>query len=112
MIGAALIATTATGASRRPAPSINPANDKLVALPPADRAAMLARAVSHWCIGSETFLMGVERSGAAAGNAYWSLRCADGSAWVVQLSPLGEIVAIDCDSFKQSALGKECFKKF
>lgn len=113
LIAAVLLVTgAATGAERRPAPSLNQANDRLQQLAPEDRAATLARAVNKWCIGTETFLMGVEKSGAAAGNAYWSLRCADGSTWAVQLSPTAEVVAIDCDTFKESAAGKECFKKF
>jgi hypothetical protein len=78
----------------------------------ADRTATLAKAVGYWCVGTEAYLMGVAVAGAAAGNAYWSLRCADGTAWAVQINPLAEIVAIDCDSFKQNGHGKECFKKF
>jgi hypothetical protein len=107
-----LVAGSAAGAPRHPAKSINPANDKLLQLSPVKRADTLARAVGHWCIGTETFLMGVETSGAAAGNAYWSLRCADGAEWALQVNRLAEIVAIDCDSFKANGAGKECFKKF
>jgi hypothetical protein len=111
-IVASLVAGSAEGATRRPANSINPANDKLAKMSPPERAGVLARAVGHWCIGTQTFLMGVETTGAAAGNAYWSLRCADGTAWAVQINLLAEIVAIDCDSFKENGGGKECFKKF
>jgi hypothetical protein len=111
-IVASLIVGGAESAAQRPAKSANPANDKLVKMSPPARAAMLARAVGHWCIGTEAFLMGVETSGAAAGNAYWSLRCADGAAWAVQIDPLAEVTAIDCDSFKENGAGKECFKKF
>jgi hypothetical protein len=111
-IAALLIAGGAEGAARRPAKSANPANDKLVKMSPSERAATLARAVGHWCIGTETFLMGVETSGAAAGNAYWSLRCVDGTTWAVQIDPLAEVTAIDCSSFKENGAGKECFQKF
>ena len=90
----------------------NPANDKLEKLAPAERNAVLARAAPNWCIGTETFLMGLETSGAARGNAYWSLRCVDGSAWAIQIDLLAEVTAIDCDTFKATAAGKECFKKF
>ena len=110
---AALTATgSAVGAGREPAKSINPASDALVKLTPSQRAARLAGVVGNWCIGTETFLMGVVREGAGEGNAYWSLRCADGAAWAVQVDPLGEVTAIDCDSFKQAGAGKECFQKF
>jgi hypothetical protein len=56
--------------------------------------------------------MGIITGGAGEGNAYWSLRCADGSAWAVQIDPLAEVTAIDCASFKADGAGKECFKKF
>ena len=91
---------------------LNPANEALLQLPPPERAARLALAVGNWCIGTEAFLMGVLASGPGAGNAYWSLRCADGTAWAVQIDPHYDVTAIDCGSFKEAALGKECFKKF
>ena len=99
-------------AARHAAKSINPANDKLERLAPAERAAQLAHVVGHWCIGTEAFLMGVETAGRAAGNAYWSLRCIDGSTWAIQIDPLAEVTAIDCASYKAAGGGKECFKKF
>ena len=111
-VAAALSIGGVEAASRPRSTSVNPANDKLVKLPPAERAAMLAEAVGHWCIGTETFLMGVVTEGNGQGNAYWSLRCADGTAWAVQIDPAAQIVAIDCESFKADGAGKECFKKF
>src|SRR6185437_1761758 len=111
-ISAALIAGGACGAARQRSGPGNPANDKLMQVSPAERAATLARAVGNWCIGTEAFPMGVITSGTGEGNAYWSLRCADGSAWAVQIDPLAEVTAIDCDTFKADGAGKECFKKF
>ena len=108
----ALLAGNAAAAARHPAKSPNPANDQLLRLKPAERAARLAHAVGNWCIGTDAFLMGVVAEGPAEGNAYWSLRCADGTAWAVQVDPLAEVTAIDCESFKESSLGKECFQKF
>ena len=103
----------AAGAAEKPPPrAVNLASDKLAKLPPAERAATLARAVGHWCVGTEAFQMGVVATGAGAGNAYWSLRCADGSAWAVQIDPLAELTAIDCEAFKAAGAGKVCFKKF
>jgi hypothetical protein len=111
-ISASLLAGTAVGAARRPAQSLNPANDKLLKQSPAEQAATLARAVGHWCVGTEAFLMGVITAGRGEGNAYWSLRCADGSEWAVQIDSLAEVTAIDCESYKANGAGKECFKKF
>jgi hypothetical protein len=110
-ISGVLLAGNAAGAARHPARSINPVNDKLLRLAPAKRAAMLAGVVGHWCIGTQTFLMGLVTAGQGEGNAYWSLRCADGSAWAIQIDSLGEATAIDCDSYQANGAGKECFKK-
>lgn len=99
-------------AERAEKESANRVNDKLLSQPPAVRAAELAKVVGHWCIGTEAFEMGVVRAGVGAGNAYWSLRCADGGAWAVQIDPLGEITAIDCDTFRENGGGKECFRRF
>jgi len=102
----------APAASAAGTASANSANNKLLGLPTAAQAATLAKAVGNWCIGTEAFLMGVATAGRGAGNAYWSLRCANGSVWAVQINPLAEIVAVDCASFAANAAGKECFKKF
>ena len=93
-------------------PDLNPANQELLKLPPPERAETLARAVSQWCIGTEAFLMGVIGAGPGRGNAYWSLRCADGSAWAIQIDPQAEVTAIGCDEYAAAAPGKECFKAF
>lgn len=91
---------------------LNPANEELLQLPPPERAAKLARSISRWCIGTQAFPMGVIGAGPGRGNAYWSLRCADGTEWAVQIDPEAETTAILCDTFKTAAPGKECFKKF
>ena len=113
-VAAILAAGSAIAAEKSPAaaPSLNPANDKLQQLSPADRAAKLARAVNEWCIGIEAFPMGITTTGKAKGYAYWSLRCADGSTWAVQVDPRARVTAMDCENFNHDAEGKECFKKF
>jgi hypothetical protein len=111
LLVASMLIADAAGA-QRPSKPVNPANDKLEKLAPAARAGVLARVVGNRCIGTETFLMGVVAAGTGQGNAYWSLRCADGSTWAIQVDPLAEITAIGCDTFKDVGAGKECFKKF
>jgi hypothetical protein len=56
--------------------------------------------------------MGVIKSGRGAGNAYWSLRCADGSAWAVQIDPYAQVTAVNCKAFDALGEGKQCFKRF
>ena len=107
-----LVPAGSCAAAQRAARPVNPASDKLEKLAAAERAGVLARAVGNWCIGTETFLMGVVSAGTGKGNAYWSLRCADGSTWAIQIDPLAEITAIDCNTYKEVGAGKECFKKF
>ena len=107
-----LAANSAVAAAKHPAETLNFANDQLAKLPPAEQAAKLAHAVGHWCIGTQAFLMGMQTTEPGKGNAYWSLRCADGTSWAVQVDPGAGVTAIDCASFKESAIGKECFKKF
>ena len=112
LAAATLVPASSGAAAQRTAKPVNPASDKLEKLAPAERAGLLARSVGNWCIGTETFLMGVVTAGTGKGNAYWSLRCADGSAWAIQIDPLADITAIDCDTYKANGAGKECFKKF
>ena len=113
LLAAVLLVPDGSGAAaQRAAKPVNPANDKLEKLAPAERAGVLARAIPNWCIGTETFLMGIDTAGAGKGNAYWSLRCADGSTWALQVDPLAGITVIDCDTYKAAGAGKECFKKF
>jgi hypothetical protein len=110
---ATLSLSGAVAAAARHAPEpINKAHERLLQMPPPERAATLAAAVGHWCIGTEAFPMGVVTQGRGEGNAYWSLRCADGTAWAVQIDPFADVTAIDCASFKAAGQGKECFKKF
>ncbi|MGE5270018.1 MAG: hypothetical protein ACM3JG_10155 [Thiohalocapsa sp.] len=103
-------------AAAAPANPLNRVHDRLLKMPPSERAATLARAIGHWCIGTEAFPMGIVTKGTGEGNAYWSLRCADGTAWAVQIDPMAEVTAIHCDDFKEASkeagAARECFKKF
>ena len=99
---AAVLGGSASAAPRHASAesSLNKVHEKLLKMSPPEQAAVLARVVGHWCIGTEAFPMGLVTSGNGEGNAYWSLRCADGTAWAVQIDPLAQVTAIDCETFK------------
>lgn len=88
----------------------NAAHDRLLALPAAEQAKTLAKAVGQGCVGASTFPMGMTTTGRAKGLAYWSVRCKDGRSFAVQIAPDAEAVIVDCRLLH--ANGKECFKKF
>ncbi len=80
--------------------------------PAGARAARLAETVGFWCVGTETFLMGVADQGPEEGNAYWSVACLNGTSFAIQIDPLGRPVTIPCNVLADTGKGKECFKKF
>jgi hypothetical protein len=108
VIVAALVAIAAGPAHS--AGSGNKVNDRLLSLPPAEQAAIIAHNVGENCEGTEAFPMGVTASGKAKGFAYWSVRCKDGRSFAIQIAPSAEFSVMDCRVLK--ANGKECFKKF
>ena len=113
MWGAVLLVTVLIvvgSGSAQAAGSGNKTNDNLLALSPDRRATSLANSLGQGCAGTSAFPMGVTRTGAAKGFAYWSVRCKDGRSFAVQISPDGKAIATDCRSLEGT--GKECFKKF
>jgi len=101
---AAGVAQTATGENRF--------NDALMQLPPQERAGKLADHLGVWCIGTKPFFMGVTKVGAAKGYAYWSITCAGGKSYMIQIAPDGKGAAVDCQTLKQGGEGRECYKTF
>jgi hypothetical protein len=94
------------------ASSGNPVTDQLIKLSPADQAARLADFLGDWCIGTKPFLMGVTKEGPSKGYAYWSLECVGNKSYAIQITPIGQKTAIDCDELKESGKGRECYKPF
>jgi hypothetical protein len=90
----------------------NPANDRLVALPPAEQAKSLAKSVGHGCVGTSAFAMGVIDTPKWKSLAYWSIQCKDGRSFAIQIAPVPEAPWIPTDCRVLQANGKECFKKF
>jgi hypothetical protein len=111
LLAAALIAGGAGWPQAWAAGSGNPTNDRLLAMPEAQRAPALGNSFHRGCVGVEAFLMGVTASGRAKGYAYWSVRCQNGKSYAVQIPPRAKsAVVVDCQSLQGT--GHECFKKF
>lgn len=108
LVLAALIAACPAAAQK--SGSGNPANDRLMGLPPAQQAKTLAKGVGHGCVGMSAFPMGVASTDKWKSIAYWSVKCKDGRSFAVQIAPNAEAFIIDCRVLQ--ANGKECFKKF
>lgn len=112
LLAAVLLAAGSGSATVHAAGSGNPMNDRLLALPPARQAQVLASSVRHGCVGVSAFPMGVTRTGRARGAAYWSLRCKNGKSYAVQIAPdkKGTEIVVDCQALQGT--GRECFRKF
>jgi len=96
----------------KPAGPINAFHEELLKLPPNERAAKLAQIVGNWCIGVRAFEMGVVAQGPRPGAAYWSLKCADGKSYAIEIDTDGKGAAIDCNTYKEATAGRQCFRHF
>ena len=94
------------------APAENRYNEELLHMSPQEQASKLADHLGVWCIGTKPFYMGMTKSGQAQGYAYWSVTCAGGQSYMVQITPQGQGAAIDCKSLKEGGEGRECYKAF
>jgi hypothetical protein len=88
----------------------NPANRQLADLTSTEQAAVLGKKIGHGCDGIVAFPMGFGSHDADRGDAYWSVRCADGASYAVVLHPdkAGTASVLSCDAMRQA--GRECFK--
>ena len=94
----------------QPAIAENRANAQLLSLAPEARATILGDAVGAGCAGKTTFYMGVAESGLAKDKGFWSIRCQDDRAFVVEVNPDGTSSILECAVLKRAG-GGECFKK-
>lgn len=114
VLAAAILAwpgDTTLGAAQT-GPIENTFNADLLKLAPEARAAKLAQYLGNFCIGTKPFAMGVTKDGPAKGYAYWSLECAGGKSYAIQIAPDGKGVAIECSELKNQGEGRECYKTF
>jgi hypothetical protein len=86
----------------------NPAHDRLIRLGPTAQALLLGRIAGEGCSGDSAFYMGMDKQT----SAYWSIRCANGRSYEVQIQPdaAGSTSVMDCDVLKTSAK-LSCFAK-
>jgi hypothetical protein len=112
LVTALLFAVGAPVADGQPASTGNEYNDELLKMSPEEQAAKLAAHLGLWCIGTRPFAMGVTKDGPAKGYAYWSVQCAGGESYMVQISPDGKGAAVDCKTLKENGEGRECYKAF
>jgi hypothetical protein len=93
-----------------PAVAQNGANAYLLSLTPIARAKMLGTVVGNGCSGNDAFYMGISASGFAKNKAFWSVRCRDGRAYVVEAHPDGTSSVLECAALTALRAG-ECFKR-
>ena len=111
VLGAAILSGATLGAAQTPLGE-NKFNADLLKLAPDARAAKLAQYLGDFCIGTKPFAMGVTKEGPAKGYAYWSLECAGGKSYAIQIAPDGKGAAIECSELKSQGEGRECYKTF
>jgi hypothetical protein len=88
----------------------NPANERLANLTSTEQAVVLGKKIGRGCDGIVAFPMGIGHHDADRGDAYWSVRCADGASYAVTIHPdaAGTISVLSCEAMRQA--GRECFK--
>jgi hypothetical protein len=102
----------------------NGTNDLLLSQPNAAQADMLGKIVGERCKGKTAFYQGTIKSASHADprpklstlpgtgdDAFWSVTCADGRSFAVEVHPNGSGLVLECSALKSMHAG-ECFKKF
>jgi hypothetical protein len=112
LLAVTLLAVCSSWTEAPAAGSGNPRNDRLLALPPARQAQVLANGLGRGCVGVSAFPMGVTTIGKAKGTAYWSVGCKNGKSYAVEIprNTKGPMPFVDCQVLQGT--GRECFKKF
>lgn len=112
LLAAALLSAGSGWAAAQAASSGNLRNDRLLVLPRAQQAQVLAKGLHSGCVGVSAFPMGVTATGKAKGTAYWSVGCKNGKSYAVQIprNSKGRMPFVDCQELRGT--GRECFKRF
>jgi len=98
-------ACTVAAARAVEAPTGHPGHNMLLAQSAVEQAAMLGRSVGNGCAGTSSFFMGI----AEDRSALWSVLCANGNSYVVNISPdpVATTKALQCSRLKTMNL--DCF---
>jgi hypothetical protein len=91
----------------------NPTNDRLLASSAGQQATALGQVVGHSCAGGRAFYMGIGKPGVAEDKAFWSVECASGASWSVEIAPdsKGTTTVLECSMLRFVAK-VNCFEKF
>lgn len=87
----------------------NEAHDRLVALPPDQRAAFLAAGVGEGCLGDLSFLRGLDPK---SGRSFWTVHCTNGKSYqlMIEADATGSSKVADCTVLAQYA-HEDCYKR-
>jgi hypothetical protein len=90
----------------------NPSNDRLLTFSDSQQASALGDVVGDNCVGIRAFYMGMGKSGIADGKAFWSVQCASGASWAVEVDPdsKGTTTVLECSMLELIAK-VNCFEK-
>ncbi|MDR3448228.1 MAG: hypothetical protein P4M15_00490 [Alphaproteobacteria bacterium] len=89
----------------------NKANNVMLKFSSSEQAIYLGKAAG--CIGKKAFYMGIGTKDEAKDEAFWSLKCTNGSSYMVSIKPdaMGSTQILECALLEYMHGGK-CFKKF
>ena len=92
------------------AAAVNRANEYLQKQSPAGQASLLGKAVRLNCTGKTAFFMGMGTKAGDEALAFWSVKCANGNTYAVEVAPNGTSMSMQCSAFAANNVG-QCFKK-
>ena len=81
------------------AAAVNRANEYLQKQSPAGQASLLGKAVRLNCTGKTAFFMGMGTKAGDEALAFWSVKCANGNTYAVEVAPNGTSMSMQCSAF-------------
>jgi hypothetical protein len=84
-------------------------NERILSLPPTQQTKVIASIVGKGCQGTSIFYMG-QAEGTNNDNALWSIKCANGKSYIVEIKAGGGTGFLEC-SVLDTVHGTPCFQK-